>query len=477
MTWGTGGADVHSDKQYSIKCLPIRCQAKPPPHRPPSDPVEAAPLLWDATDTMIDASVKATIEAALEEAAKGVGYPYPRPSAGIITAPSGTPATVTPTAITPATVTPGAPSQQSDPPGEATAVTKVPADPEAAAPPESLRRSLMQWQQTGMIPQTSAGATDDLVALSALGVLPPPPPPSSLRAGYSQQDIPMWQQVQRQAERQLERSENWWNRRPKVVPLPKAGQVRAMSGPPSDSAAMPPNLNQQQIGTQTMPAGSGIGSGAGPTPDTPFSSNGGGDGADEIRSRLFPADNNTQYVENGSMVEIVPLLASGDPPPAEEALPGSIASLPSAPLADLPLQHPQQQQPASMTSQQPSGGEFPTALMAPPPPSVEASDVEAFMRFQQQLSQQQANGREGQWQGSTTKGAADSAPLPQRQQGVSQAEASSKQETTPSDAPHDPSMKESSGPLWQALENHFHPQPEVVPQAAAPSGASRSPRL
>ena len=38
-----------------------------PSLRPPSDPDEAAALLWDATDTMIDASVKATIEAAFEQ--------------------------------------------------------------------------------------------------------------------------------------------------------------------------------------------------------------------------------------------------------------------------------------------------------------------------------------------------------------------------------------------------------------------------
>lgn len=49
--------------------------------RPPSDPVQAAPLLWDATNTLIEASVKATTQAALQQAAAAFGYPFPSPEA------------------------------------------------------------------------------------------------------------------------------------------------------------------------------------------------------------------------------------------------------------------------------------------------------------------------------------------------------------------------------------------------------------
>ena len=323
------------------------------------------------------------------------------------------------------------------PPGQTMATTTLPLLPPQTDPAQQppiptqtgsrlSRRSMMTFQQWPLQPAVSApsegSAAGDIVALRALGVssgLPlalPPAHASRPTSGGSGGDVPRWQQTQHEAERQLGRIETWWNQRPKVTSGEAQQRVMAASGPPEPGG---PALALGQPGTSGD--------------DNP---------------------GNMEVVDSGSSVEISPN--------TQDSGENNKLLAPAAP-GFTGLQQPSMD-PPSMDLSALSATSVPNQL--PPHKSLNPADIQQFLQFQELLQNQKLeppplyyNSNEGPLTNAGQQGS-----VPPLQSVPPQSDLHSTQ----------PSVAASSGPLWEAAMDHFHPQPASAPPMSAAPGNLKS---
>ena len=318
--------------------LSRRIPFPPPPDacRPPSDPIDSAPLLWDATNALIDASTKATVQAALERAQQGLALaqglspslPLPPSLEG---SPQGVEAAVAPTSTPSPPPMPGdsqlegtrrmlsqpGAASYTDPMnnlvalkaiGGSTSVPVAQAQPQqmgALVPEQSLPSSSPQWQQISI------------------------PPSQNTKKQRSPASPSQWDQWQTEAGAQMQQ----WQKQASVQLKQVGGQLQEQAGKTAAWWTQRPLLAEQAAkaagtaGSNSGGDGGDSNSGGGGGGDSNSGGGGGGGGNDlpQVQEALGNNSGGSSAGQSGSIVYPSSPYAGGSPGKISSVYPSSPA--------------------------------------------------------------------------------------------------------------------------------------------------------